>query len=305
MPAIFALPASRPSSSACRTRRLRRPLSSQYWRKAQPGKTNPRVPAGQSGGGQWTNGDAGGAPPTVDDGVYRPGANDPHNTQRGGSEENDTSGRAPPTVDDGVYRPGTNDPHIILTGGAEEDDAARRSNGPPDDYTRLEDVFPGLKDKPALAIPLAPIDGFFGVGVGAAADEANLEATLGQYRALVAEIKQVDPTFADSELLPAGGIDSLDWQGRTNLINNLRMERAAADYRMRGDVGPLQVETLRFLQDAVDDAYEKAATASDAGRLEPRLSRAEAIGNSVDFEVRQALMNLFGNWGRIPASAGL
>ena len=40
------------------------------------------------------------------------------------------------------------------------------------------------------------------------------------------------------------------------------MERAAAYYRMRGDVGPLQVETLRFLQDAVDAAY--------AGSRQPR-----------------------------------
>jgi hypothetical protein len=103
----------------------------------------------------------------------------------------------------------------------------------------------------------------------ALADAANLEATLGQYRALVKEIKQIDLSFVHSELLPPDGIAGLTWQGRDNLINSLRMQRAAAYYRMRGDVGPLQVETLRFLRDAVDAAYEEAVSAADAGRLQP------------------------------------
>lgn len=71
------------------------------------------------------------------------------------------------------------------------------------------------------------------------------------------------------------------------------MERAAAYYRILGDVGPLQVETLRFLQDSVDAAYADAVSAANAGRLQPRLSQAEAIGNRIDFVVRQQLMNLF------------
>jgi hypothetical protein len=139
-----------------------------------------------------------------------------------------------------------------------------------------------------LAVPLAPIDGF--LGLGALADAANLEATLGQYRALVKEIKQIDPSFVHSELLPPDGIAGLTWQGRDNLINSLRMQRAAAYYRMRGDVGPLQVETLRFLRDAVDAAYEEAVSAADAGRLQPRLSREEAIINQLDSIVRKNLL---------------
>ena len=203
----------------------------------------PRVPAGQSDGGQWTSGGAGDAP------------------------------------------------RVILTAGPEEDAESRRSNDPPDDLTSLEDAFPGLRDAPGRAVPLAPIDGF--LGVSALADEANLEATLGQYRELVAEIKRVDPTFVDSEILAAGGIDALSWQGRSNLINSLRMERAAAYYRILGDVGPLQVETLRFLQGAVNVAYEKAASEAEAGRLQPRLSREVAIGNSIDARVRAGLKDMF------------
>jgi hypothetical protein len=156
-------------------------------------------------------------------------------------------------------------------------------------------VFPGLKDTPGLAIPLAPVDGFF--GVSALADEANLEATLAQYNALVADIKQVDPTFVDSELLPPGGMDSLTWQARANLINNLRMMRAVDYYRILGVIGPLQVETLRFAQDAVDAAYEEAVIEADASRLQPRLSRSEAIGNWVDSTVRKELKKLFDSYG--------
>ena len=119
--------------------------------------------------------------------------------------------------------------------------------------------------RPAWRFPLAPIDGF--LGVSALADEANLEATLAQYRQLVADMKRVDLAFADQELLPSGGIAGLSWQGRANLINSLRMQGAAAYYRILGDVGPLQVGTLRFLQDAVDAAYEEAVSAADADRL--------------------------------------
>jgi hypothetical protein len=241
----------------------------------------PRVPAGQPDGGQWTTGEGAGGAPTVPAkpaAAVSPHVPAPHP-------------QPPLPLDDGVYRPGADDPRVILTGGAEEEAESRRSNGPPDDYTRLEDVFPGLSDAPGLAIPLAPIDGF--LGVSALAEDANLEVALGEYRALVREIKQIDPTFANEELLPAGGIAGLTWQGRNNLINNLRMARAIAYYRMRGDVGPLQVETLRFLQDAVDAAYEEAVSAADAGRLQPRLSRAQAIGTRMDSIVRDKLSDMF------------
>jgi hypothetical protein len=245
----------------------------------------PRVPAGQPDGGQWTTGEGAGGAPAV---AAKPAAPvSPDETPRAQNP------RLP--LGDGVYRPGVDDRHIILTGGAEEEEASRRSNGPPDDYTRLEDVFPGLREAPGLAIPLAPIDGF--LGVSAVSDEANLEATLGQYRALVEDIGQVDPTFVDDELLPPGGVAGLSWRGRANLINHLLMERAAAYYRVRGDVGFLQVETLRFLQNAVDAAYEGAVAAADAGRLQPRLSREEAIGNRVDFIVRADLRQLFDEYG--------
>jgi hypothetical protein len=259
--------------------------------KANFNPDEPRIPAGQPGGGEWTT--TGGSGGTTAIGV-KPAAGSPAPAPAHGAEP-------PLLLDDAVYRPGSDDPLVVLTGGAEEEEPSRGSNGPPDDYTRLEDVFPGLRDAPGLAIPLAPIDGF--LGVSALADEANLEATLAQYSRLVADIKRVDPSFADQELLPAGGIAGLSWQGRANLINGLRMQRAAAYYRVLGDVGPLQVETLRFLQGAVDAAYADAVSAADAGRLQPRLSREEAIGNEVDRKVRLDLRNMFRSLD-IPFGAG-
>jgi hypothetical protein len=271
--------------------RLRRLALAAPFIKANFNPDEPRIPAGQTGGGEWTTtGGAGGAPAIGAKPVAASSAPTP-------------ADRAESllSLDDAVYRPGSDDPLVVLTGGAEEEEPSRRSNGPPDDYTRLEDVFPGLRDAPGLAIPLAPIDGF--LGISALADEANLEATLAQYRQLVADIKQVDPSFADQELLPPGGIAGLSWQGRANLINGLRMERVAAYYRVLGDIGPLQVETLRFLQDAVDTAYADAVNAADAGRLQPRLSREEAIGNQVDFVVRKAVRQLFNEYG-VPFGPG-
>ncbi|HLJ71664.1 MAG TPA: hypothetical protein VKU03_10120 [Roseiarcus sp.] len=245
-------------------------------------QNEPRVPAGQSDGGRWTREGSVGGAPSVNAGPAT------HFTPRASI----SSQKPALPLDGGVYRPGIDaPPRLVPTAGEEEEEEAesRLSNGPPDDFKILEDVFPGLRA--ALAVPLAPIAGF--LGLSALADEANLEATLGQYRALVDEIKQVDPSFVDDELLPPGGIAGLSWQARANLINNLRMERAAAYYRMRGDIGPLQVETLRFLQDAVDAAYEEAVSVADAGRLQPRLSREEAIGNWIDSRVRQGLRNMF------------
>jgi hypothetical protein len=248
-------------------------------------QNEPRVPPGQPDGGQWTTaGGTGGAPAIA----AKPAAT--------ASPREVTPAKNPDfPLDDGVYRPGIDHPRVILAGGAEEEPESRGSNGPPDDYTRLEDVFPGLREAPSLAIPLAPIDGFLGVSAGA--DEADSELAWGQYWALVHQIKQVDPTFSDVELFPPGKIDGLTRQGRTNLINNLRMELAAVYYRMRGDVGFLQVETLRFLQSAVDTAYTEAVSLADAGRLQPRLSREEAIGNWMDARVRADLKEMFASYG--------
>ncbi len=226
----------------------------------------PRVPGGQGRGGQWT---ADGGDGTV-----------------AGELASNPLTRLP--LDDGVLHPEDDRPHLIPVGASEEDEPSRRSNGPPpDEVTSLEQVFPGLADAPGLAIPLAPVDGF--LGLTGLADEANLEATLAVYRRVVADIKAVDPHFADAEILPAGGIAGLSWRERNALIDDLLLTRASALYRLRGEVGPLQVETLRFLQKSVDEAYAEGMERYVSGRLKRNLSREEAIGNFIDRVARQRL----------------
>jgi hypothetical protein len=292
-------------------------------------QNEPRIPAGQAGGGQWTTG--GGASTAdvkpdrnssrtqmtqperparpLDDGVYRPAVDQGRETSVGGAAtaeakptENSSRAEEAPrpwaalSLDDGVYRPGVDDAHLIQVGGAEYEDS-RGSNGPPPDFTQLEDAFPGLKNVPGLAAPLAPIDGFLGISEGA--DQASLEATLGQYYSLIAQIKAVDPKYVDQQLLPADGIAGLSWQGRSNLIDSLLMQRAVTFYKLRGVVGPLQVETFRFLQGKVDTAYTEAEEAFNNGKLRTRLSREEAIGNYIDKYVRYLLKREFNDYGLV------
>ena len=106
------------------------------------------------------------------------------------------------SLDDGVYRPETDASRVILTAGDEEESESRRSNGPPEDFTILEQVFPGLRNAPAAAVPLTPVGHF--LSFSALSDEANLEGTLGAYWALVSEIKRIDPSFVENDLLPMG-----------------------------------------------------------------------------------------------------
>jgi hypothetical protein len=153
----------------------------------------------------------------------------------------------------------------------------------------LKDVFPSwFPDAPVSAI-LAPIDGVLNLsGPGEAANEA---ATRVMRDYLIAQIKAVNPHYVHEWLDP--GDMPTTWQGRANLINGLLAERAAALYKFRGDFGPLQVETLRFLQRRVDKAYRDGVGLFNQGDLKVRLSREEAIGNYVDRKAREDLRDLY------------
>jgi hypothetical protein len=69
------------------------------------------------------------------------------------------------------------------------------------------------------------------------------------YNRLFDEIRAIDPTYRHDMVAP---LASMDWQGRANTINDLLRARAAAYYRLLGNIRPLQIETLRFLQAQVD-----------------------------------------------------
>jgi hypothetical protein len=153
-------------------------------------------------------------------------------------------------------------------------------------------LFPGLKDEPGLMIPMAPIDRFW--GISALADESNLAATIAEAGKLDDQGRAIDSTFRYDDLQP---LASMSWQGRIDYIKSLQLAVAATYYRVRGDIRPLQVEVLQFLQDAVDKAYDRAEKAYNDRELKVPISRNTAIGNDVDGAVRERLKLLFENYG--------
>lgn len=99
--------------------------------------------------------------------------------------------------------------------------------------------------------------------------------------------------------MPVDGLGSriVTLQGLNAKVNDLRLQRAAAVARGKGNYGPLQVETLRFIQQRADSAYDDAVALIKAGRLTPPLSNREAVGNHIDREVRRDLRARFNQLG--------
>lgn len=168
-------------------------------------------------------------------------------------------------------------------------------NRPPPDS--LQEVFPGLPGAAASAI-LAPVDGFLGVTQPGQAARDQASRLLSQN--LIAEIRQFDPSYTPPPTAEPGGFPS-STQGINNYINALRADRAAAIYRVTGNAGPLQVEALRYMQTQVDRAFERGQRLLALGRLSPRLSAREALGNYIDREVRDSMRDFFAvrrlDWG--------
>lgn len=247
----------------------------------------PRVPAGQPSGGQWTTGGAN-APAAAADTYANPDLAE--------SPPSETSVRNP-SLDDGVYHPATDRPASLPTGGYEDAEEGFRhgvgGNEPPYEFSELSELFPGLKNEPGLMVPMAPIDSF--LGISGVANEANLAAALAEYRLLYDEGRALDPNF--SYFTFPENLSEMSWQARNSTISGLRMKVAATYYRVRGDIRPLQVETIRYLQSEVDEAYRDAVDAFNKGELPARLSRNEAIGNRVDATVRAQLRLMLRNSG--------
>jgi len=160
----------------------------------------------------------------------------------------------------------------------------------------LEQAFPGLQNSPAGAI-IAVADDI--LGLSGPANEIKAELLQDQVRQLTAQIKTIDPKWHYDEIVPVDGLGSriLTLQGLNGKVNDLRLQRAAAVARGKGDYGPLQVETLRIIQQRADSAYDDAVALLKAGRLTPRLSNREAVGNYIDREVRRDLRARFNQLG--------
>ena len=159
----------------------------------------------------------------------------------------------------------------------------------------IQQVFPGLRSAPAGAILTLANHVFTLWGP---ADEAFAELSRGYSNHLINQIRQVDPSYRYHNT----GFPTTR-EGQMNQIQTLRLDRAVAYYRKRNDAGPLQVETLRYLQERVDAQYEVGLREAKAGRLKVKLSREEALGNFIDLAVRRELRRFY-NQLRISTQPG-
>jgi hypothetical protein len=128
----------------------------------------------------------------------------------------------------------------------------------------LEQAFPGLRDVPGGAIVAAAGNLF---DVAGPAFEAQMALAENWTRDITGQIKAVDPTWRYDRLAPATTIEE-----KIHELNDLRFQRAVVFLRVKGDAGPLQVETTRFLQQQTDLAYDAGLALLEAGQLMPRLS---------------------------------
>lgn len=160
----------------------------------------------------------------------------------------------------------------------------------------LEQTFPGLYNAPGRAI-LAVADSMLGL-----TGPANVSTRIfleDRSRQLKAQIKAIDPNWVYDAISPtdAFGNEIVTIEGLTNTVNGLRFQRAATYARVKGNYGPLKVETLRFVQQRTDSAYEEGEALLKAGKLTPRLSEREALGNYVDRRVREDLREHYNEYG--------
>ncbi|MEG8040900.1 hypothetical protein QP166_16725 [Sphingomonas sp. LR60] len=108
---------------------------------------------------------------------------------------------------------------------------------------------------------------------------------------LVEQISAIDPKWKFQSLG-----SPTTWEGVQNQLDDLRLQRAAAFARVKGDLRPLQVETMREMQRLTDRAYEKAVRLYQSGGLKDGLSKEQVIGRYVDNEVRRNLRKRYKNY---------
>ena len=172
-----------------------------------------------------------------------------------------------------------------------------------DDPITLEQSFPGLRNAPVRTI-VAAADNLF--DLTGPANRSQMDFLQDQSRQLTAQIKGLDPKWHYDEIGPtdALGTPIVTVQGLSAKVNDLRFQRAALVARVKGDYSPLQVETLRFVQQRADDAYDRGQELLKSGRLKPRLHDREALGNYVDQQVRKGLRERYNQLGIDSAGPG-
>ncbi|WP_267396935.1 MULTISPECIES: hypothetical protein [unclassified Sphingomonas] len=172
-----------------------------------------------------------------------------------------------------------------------------------EDPMTLRQSFPQWRGTPGGAV-FAVADNLF--DLTGPAEAAKAELLQGHARQLMAQIKAMDPAWHYDEIVPtdATGNPIQTVAGLTAKVNDLRFQRAAMIARIKGNYEPLQVETLRFLQESVDVAYDQGLVLLRNGRLKTRLSNQEALGNYIDRQVRTNLLRQYNRLGIISDGAG-
>lgn len=192
---------------------------------------------------------------------------------------------------DAVYRPGEDDALLWLAqngpvrpGGGSGGRPGIGHNRPPPENTTLQPAFPGLPNSPTAGAILGTVDELLG-GAGANAAYAATDLNADYFLSLN---RQLNPDYRMPPSLTAWRDTGL--RGRNALIEQMRSDLATATHG-------LQRDTLNFLQRRVDRAYAEGVRRYDAGGLNQRLSRQEAIGNFVDRAVRTDLRRYFDSRG--------
>ncbi len=157
-----------------------------------------------------------------------------------------------------------------------------------EDPMTLEQTFPGLRDAPGGAV-ISLLDNVFGFTAPANEDMAATTRERSAY--LIEQISALDSNWKFESL----GFPTT-WEGMQNQLNDLRLQRAAAFARVKGDLRPLQVETIREMQRLTDRAYIKVLRLYQGGTLKGGLSKEQAIGRYVDNEVRRELRLRYRNY---------
>lgn len=196
----------------------------------------------------------------------------------------------------GSTLPGRARPQFIESGVEQAKQAVavlrERVSSLPQGFASLEEAVPSLKDAAAgvlLAVPDAVFDKTRLIG-----DAAENLAT-----AIIDEMKAYVPASVAARLDLAALVPD-----PVEKLRDVRIARAAAAIRYKGDLAPMQAETLRLMQDLADAAYDQGKKLIRVGNLKVRISEALTIGNYVDAEVRKGLRQRFRLQGIDAAGAG-
>lgn len=172
-----------------------------------------------------------------------------------------------------------------------------------EDPMTLEHSFPGLGSSPGGAI-VAVADTLF--DLTGPANAMTAEVLQNHARQIMEQIKAIDPGWYYDETVPtdALGNSMQTVDGFSAKVNDLRFQRAVVVARLKGNYELLQVETLRFVQQRANLAYDRGVALLKAGRITPRLSDQEALGNYIDRQVRLNLRDRYNVLGIDSAGAG-